>query len=320
MANEMTKEAPAENTAVLELTKDVSDLVMLRINDMVGKHELVLPDNYNAGTALRSAILALQEVKDKEGRTVFEVCTKSSIVNSLLNMCIQGLQPSKRQCYFIVYGNQLQLFTSYFGKQCALRRAVPSVHKIMTDFIREGDEVHWSTNEYGERYVSRVVTDPLTNYGKPIKFGFCNIFDSMGNMLATTLMSWAEIQISWKQSKTYNTKEDSPHRKFPEEMARRTLINRACKNLLNTSADADPIIADAINQTTEAEFEKVETPKVIESKAKTIKEKYQIGTPDEVVVTDEPTIPTSENNDESDLIPDDIDWPSGDEYEDTQNG
>ncbi|MBQ1358402.1 MAG: recombinase RecT, partial [Oscillospiraceae bacterium] len=151
----------AENA--IAIVKDVSDAVMARINDMTDKQELVLPEGYNAGTALRSALLLIQETKDKNGKTALDVCTKASVTNTLLNMCIQGLQPSKRQCYFIVYGNQLQLFRSYFGTQAALRRAVPSVGKIVTDLVHEGDEVEFGTSPFGERYAVRIVTDPITN-------------------------------------------------------------------------------------------------------------------------------------------------------------
>ena len=312
----------AENTTTaVALVKDISDTVMARINDMLGKHELVLPDNYNAGTALRSAMLIIQDTKDKNGRTALDVCTKASVVNSLLNMCIQGLQPSKKQCYFIAYGNQLQMFRSYFGTQCALRRAVPSVHKIVADLVRYNDEVDWSTNQYGERFVSRIVSDPFENADKPYKYGFCNIYDYRGELLATSIMSWTDIQTSWKQSRNWKPT-DGVHQRFPEEMAKRTLINRACKNLLNSTADLDPVVVGAFNQTTDAEFEKVETPKPVEDKSKTVRERYQIGVPnpDEAIVTDEPTVPDSENNEDETLIPPDIEWPKGDEYENPQNG
>lgn len=51
-----------------------------------------------------------------------EVCSRESIANSLLDMVVQGLSPAKTQCYFIVYGNQLQLNRSYFGTQAVLKR------------------------------------------------------------------------------------------------------------------------------------------------------------------------------------------------------
>ncbi len=35
-----------------------------------------------------------------------------------------------------------------------------------------------------------------------------------------------------------NLKKDGTHRRFPQEMAKKTVINRACKKLLNSSDDA----------------------------------------------------------------------------------
>ena len=308
------------NTSLTPIVKDVSDQVMVRIADMVDKNELKLPDGYNAGTALRSAMLIIQDSVDKNGKCALEVCTKASVVNSLLNMCIQGLQPAKKQCYFITYGNQMQLFTSYFGIQSALRRAVPSVQKIVTDFIKEGDQVEWATSPYGERYISKVITDPLVNYNKPRKFGFCNIYDSMGNLLSATLMSWAEIEMSWKQSKTYKF-EDSPHKKFPEEMAKRTLINRACKNILNSSIESDPVIAAAINQTADAEYERVEVgaTEAPKQEKKSLKERYQIGKKPETETQPEPE-PEQEPEPAQDPEPipqPDYEGPGPEEFEDS---
>jgi recombination protein RecT len=307
---------PKSNTSAVALVKDISDSVMLRINDMLDHNELVLPANYNAGTALRSAMLLLQDTKDKNGRTAIEVCTKASVVNSMLNMVIQGLQPAQKQCYFIVYGNQLQMFRSYFGTQCALRRAVPEVHKIVTDLVREGDQVETSTNQYGERFISRILTDPLTNYGKPFTFGFCNIYDEHNNILASTLMSWQEIQTAWRQSRNYKAEGGGVHQKFPVEMAKRTLISRACKNLLNSAVERDAIIAGAFNETTDAEYERVDVdaPKE-ERKAVTVKQRYQIGRRPEA---QDPVVPEAVTEEEPENLADEIysddgiPWPEAD--------
>ncbi len=261
------------NTNAIAIVKDVSDAVMARINDMTEKNELVLPDGYSAGTALRQALLIIQETKDKNGKTALEVCTKASVTNTLLNMCIQGLQPEKRQCYFIVYGNQLQLFRSYFGTQAALRRAVPSVGKIVTDLVHEGDEVEFGTTEYGERYAVRIITDPIKNIEKPIAYGFCNIFDLDGKLMAGTLMTWKDIQKSWSKTRSGG----QTQKEFPEEMAKRTLINRACKHILNSSTESNRAVVAAFNHTTDNEYEQEEIKAPGDSR-KSFHERYGIKT------------------------------------------
>lgn len=59
----------------------------------------------------------------------------------------------------------------------------------------------------------------------------------------------AEIKTSWSQSSNA-----AVQNKYPQEMAKRTVINRAAKAFINTSDDSDLLI-QAINRTTENEFE-----------------------------------------------------------------
>ena len=271
------------NTAIVPLETQLSDTVLTKINDMVERAELALPEKYNAGTALRLALLTIKEAKDKNGRTALDVCTKASVANSLLNMCIQGLDPSKRQCYFIVYGNQLQLFRSYFGTQAALRRAVPSVDKIVADLVHEGDEVEWGVSQYGERYAVRNCTDPIKNIDKPVTFGFCNIYDKSGDLLGSTVMTWKDIQKSWSKTRSGG----QTQRDFPEEMAKRTLINRACKHILNSSVESNAAVVAAFNQTTDNDYEREEA-KASPAPKQTFKEKYGIK-PENVVEEQEPS-------------------------------
>lgn len=119
------------------IQKDITDDVnksLTRLQD----DGLVLPSNYNASNALKSAFFKLQEVRDKNGKPALEVCSRESIANSLLDMVVQGLSPAKTQCYFIVYGNQLQLNRSYFGTQAVLKR-LTNVKDIWANVIFEGD-------------------------------------------------------------------------------------------------------------------------------------------------------------------------------------
>lgn len=50
----------------------------------------------------------------------------------------------------------------------------------------------------------------------------------------TTVMTKKQIDQSWAKSKM---KGSGPQKEFPEEMAKRTVINRAAKALINTSND-----------------------------------------------------------------------------------
>jgi len=53
----------------------------------------------------------------------------------------------------------------------------------------------------------------------------------------TEIMTWDEIQAAWRKSRQNPEKEGSTHKEFPQEMAKRTIVNRTCKAYLNSSDD-----------------------------------------------------------------------------------
>ena len=78
-----------------------------------------------------------------------------------------------------------------------------------------------------------------------------------------TVMTKEEIDKSWQQSRSKNNK---VQQNFGQEMAKRTVLNRAAKMFINTSDDSD-LLTGAINNTTENEFER-EEPKEIQAQEK----------------------------------------------------
>jgi len=76
----------------------------------------------------------------------------------------------------------------------------------------------------------------------------------------TDIMTWAEIQKAWSKSKNNPDREGSTHKDFAQEMARKTVINRACKRYLNSSDDGSLLMyhvnrADEIAAEAEVEAE-----------------------------------------------------------------
>ena len=104
-----------QNTTLALAKEDALNQVTLKINELRKNNSIVFPKNYSVSNAVNSAWLQLQDVTNKDGKPALEVCTKNSIIGSLYDMCLQGLTPAKKQCYFVVYGNQLQLMRSYMG-------------------------------------------------------------------------------------------------------------------------------------------------------------------------------------------------------------
>ena len=59
------------------------------------KAGLCFPVNYSIRNAMQSAFLMLREAETKDGRPLLEVCTQESVVQSLMQMASQGLNPVK---------------------------------------------------------------------------------------------------------------------------------------------------------------------------------------------------------------------------------
>lgn len=209
---------------------------------------LAIPDNYSVANALASAQLILQDTKDRNGKSVFETCTPSSIYQSLLNMVLQGLNPAMSQCYFIVYGNQLQMRRSYFGTVTALLR-LPDIKKVQAQVVHKGDEFEIGSNEDFETVVTKF-TPKIENQDSDIVDAFAIIKLEDGSK-AYTIMTKHEIDQSWSQSRS---RQNNVQKKFAQEMAKRTVLNRAAKMFINT-ADDSQMIAGAINRTTQNEYD-----------------------------------------------------------------
>ncbi|WLW45058.1 recombinase RecT [Limosilactobacillus fermentum] len=238
------------NNSVMQNQKSrgIIEKVSDRIEAMKDEEGLALPSKYSAQNALQAAALKLQSVKGRDGRPALTSCTQASVATALLDMVIQGLSPAKNQCYFIVYGNELQMQRSYFGTIAALKR-LDSVEDIDAQVIHQGDEFEIGADETGHIIVTKFKPS-FANLDKPIKGAFAFIKLTNGRT-DYTVMTKAQIDISWSQSRNRQNKVQD---KFSDEMAKRTVINRAAKMFINTSDDSD-LLTGSINAATEAEYE-----------------------------------------------------------------
>ncbi|GET06794.1 hypothetical protein SY212_18240 [Ligilactobacillus agilis] len=236
-----------QQNQVALLQKDITDQVSKRITELE-QTGLALPANFNAQNALKAAFFTLDKTKDRSSRPALEVCTKASIANALLDMVTQGLSPAKTQCYFIVYGNELQMQRSYFGTVTALKR-LSDVEDIYAEVIHEGDEFEIDADEMGRTRVAKFKPS-FANLDKPLIGAFAVIKKS-DDSLVYTIMTKTEIDKSWSQSRNKN---NHVQENFSQEMAKRTVINRAAKMFINTSDDSD-LLTGAINNTTENEYD-----------------------------------------------------------------
>lgn len=225
-----------------ELTqKQVTSNVANRIEAMKGEGLLIAP-NYSVSNALSSAYYAL---KNSNSGNLLQQCSQDSVYNALLEMVTQGLSPAKKQCYFIKYGNDVQLRMSYFGTVKVVKD-LEKVKDVIANVVYEGDELEVVVEKGRKKLVSH--TTNWKNADNPIIAAYCIITTNDGEEYFEN-MTKKQIDKSWSKAKTKNVQID-----FPDQMAMRTVINRAAKMFINTSNDSD-LFAGAINNTIADEYD-----------------------------------------------------------------
>lgn len=230
--------APAQQqvTELQKKQKNISDSVLERVSAMEQAGQLVLPQGYHAGNAVRMAWLYLQEVKSKDYKPALEVCTNNSIANCLLEMIIKGLSVAKKQCYFIVAGNQLTFWEDYRGKLMRTKRDT-DIADVHAQVVYEGDEFVYTIDELGQyQLVSHKTKLENMDIAK-ITAAYAIVVRKDGSKYME-LMSMAMIKKSWMQGAAKGN--SGAHNNFTDQMCKKTVISRACKVALGSSEDELP--------------------------------------------------------------------------------
>ena len=224
-----------EKTSIQKF-ENISEQVLSRIEQFQKDGSMILPKNYSVENHMKSAWLALQEVEDKEHHKALQICTKESIANSLLDMVLQGLSVSKKQGYFIVYGNKLIFQRSYFGTIALAKRAGGMVSEPVANVIYEGDDFLYEIDPKTAKVAIVKHSQKLENIDNSKIKGAYALVTLADGTTQVTIMSMQQIRAAWGQGAT---KGNSPaHKNFAEEMAKKTVIGRACKAIINSSDDA----------------------------------------------------------------------------------
>lgn len=242
------QQAPENQTPAVQ-KKGVVETVLEMVSNYQTQGGLKLPTNYSAENSVRAAWLLLQDVTAKKGADylpALQVCTAQSIANALMKMVLQGLNPNKRQCSFIAYGNKLTLQREYAGSIAIAKRN--GMKNITSNVVYEGDEFEFVLDvETGlKKIVKHVQTLETMASGKIVgAYAFVEMEDGRKSV---EVMTMSQIQAAWNQGPT---KGQSPaHKNFPDQMSMKTVINRAVKILINSSDDSD-LFTDEEEVTTE---------------------------------------------------------------------
>jgi recombination protein RecT len=228
------------STAVSTVKNDISAQVLSKIDAFQKSGELTLPKGYNAENALKSAYIILSDPKNN----ILAKCDKSSVAEALLKMVVYGVSPIKKQCYFIPYGEKLECSISYAGN-IAIAKRYGNLKTIKGNAIFEGDTFEFEVDQTtGHRKIIKHI-QTLESVGSNKIKGAYAVFELNDGSVDVEVMSINQIQTSWNQG---GSKGNSPaHKNFADQMAIKTVLNRACKLLISSSDDSvlyDPLEED----------------------------------------------------------------------------
>jgi recombination protein RecT len=233
-----TNQKPIKNEVVekktnqiIQFEKNIADSVTNRVTQLTSEGRLNLPTGYSVGNALNSAYLIISDPKNN----FLSTCTKESVANALLDMAIMGLSPQKKQGYFIKYGANLTWFTSYFGKSAVVKRLKGIDTEPIATLIYEGDELVLTHTSLGEE----AVLEHKTTWENKAKGKIVGVYASLmqGDIKRSAVMTMAEVKEAWTKNPSPNNKRD--HVDFAGEFAKRTVIGRLTKMIIQTSNDDD---------------------------------------------------------------------------------
>lgn len=218
----------SENKNNLVISKEV-DLV-LPLVESFGKMFPTTANKEEDTRLMMNFALALNGVKTKSGQPAVNICTKESIYQCGLDILNKKLDLSKNQVYLIAYGDKLQLQDSYFGRVALVKRELGI--SIRGSVIHDGDDIQISVDETGLKHITQKTS--WKNINNKIVGAYAIAYDSDNKVIESDIMTFNEIWTSWLQAQ--GGVKDT-HKKFPNEMARKTVEGRLAKHIYQKYSD-----------------------------------------------------------------------------------
>ena len=292
-----------KNTSLMAIAGSITANVETKVAEMLRENRLDLPADYSANNALKAMQLAIIECQDRNKRPALEVCTKESIIQTMLSMVVQGLNPEKKQCYPIVYGTKLALFRSYFGAVAVAKRVDPNIEDIVGQVVYRSEKDNFKV-EYlanGKMLVLQHIPDI---FGKRTRDEIVGAYATVSYKDGTAWSEFRtidEIKDAWRHSiknpidEKGNIKEGTTHYTETADMCRRTVINRVCKYIINNSSDAS-IVAQYAKQT-QRDMDIASAQESIDENIAS-GEVIDVEIPDDQTVQTTPEMPQAENTEQ----------------------
>lgn len=230
----MSTESKKTTAVATKKETEITNIVLNKINTFKESGELKIPKDYSPENALKSAYLVLNEALTRDKKPVLQVCSQASIANSLLKMVVWGVSPLKGQIYFVPYADKLEASISYTGNIMMAKR-YGGLKSIKANCIMEGDDFEFGIDaETGLRKIIKH-EQTLESIGSEKITGAYAVYELNNGVKDVEVMNMSQIKKSWNQGATNGS---SPaHKNFPDQMAMRTVLNRACKLLIRSSDD-----------------------------------------------------------------------------------
>lgn len=229
MTDQMNTTQNQQSQALIEKKTDITANVLTRVDELQKAGGLMLPKDYVPANALKAAYIILSDPKTN----LLAKSSKESVAQALFKMVVWGLSPLKGQCYFVPYGDKLECVADYSGN-ILLAKRYGGLKDIKANAIFEGDDFDFGIDIDGRRKIIKHKQSLQSIDGKVI--GAYAIYRMQDGTTDTEVMSMEMIKKSWEQG---GAKGNSlAHKNFSDQMACKTVINRACKLIIRTSSDA----------------------------------------------------------------------------------
>lgn len=222
------------NQAIKQYTKMVEDKVF------------DVPENYSYKNAIQQARYLLTKPADSgknKGLAIIDICTPQSILQSVMEMAQKGLNPDKKQCYFIPYGNTCTLSISYQGNVALAKRGGEDIGEVYGYAVYKDDVLDLSFNPQRGVFEIESYQPDISKWTKPgITGAFAVITDRAGNVKYTEYMTMEQIKDAWNMG--FAKGESPAHKNFPDQQAIKTVKSRAVKSFVNTADDSEIVSSE----------------------------------------------------------------------------
>lgn len=227
---------------------------MQLVTQTMEERQIAYPEGFAVKNALMSAMLAIQNAKDTQGRAALQVVKKDSVTKALLEVVQNGLYLNKGHGFMIVFGDQLVLLTSYLGEAFKLKQNDKNVKDVFAQVVYEKDTLNFEIH-HGYKVITKHEQSLDSIDNAKIKAAYCTVVYKDGTEISE-IMTIDQIKKSWSFGQAKG--ESKAHKLAPDEMCKKTVIRRIAKllNAINNDSlySAGEEIEDEIDSKANVDF------------------------------------------------------------------